>query len=188
MRFINYNKYGVSLLGVNNKLEYFKPNEEKDLPEYFLKYSPKYITEVGKQHRPIMHINAKPEKAKPANITKPQPTIKMPSVIDQANVGIGILSYNRLNCISRLLNSIRSYSKKLPTIIVSDESTNIAIKEFLDKQTDIIKLKNIDRLGIAGNTNRLLHEHESNKIPFRPALLACFKSKLKFKDRESCVT
>lgn len=73
------------------------------------------------------------------------------------DIGIGILSYNRLECIKRLIQSIRKYTNlNKTTIIVSDESTNKDIKDWLKKQTDIIVLDNKDNIGIAGNMNRLL--------------------------------
>ena len=73
------------------------------------------------------------------------------------NIGIGILSFNRLKSLQRLISSIRSYTDlKRTTVFVSDESTSIDVRNWLQKQTDIVVLTNQARLGVAGNTNRLL--------------------------------
>ncbi|MFW5895724.1 MAG: glycosyltransferase family 2 protein [archaeon] len=73
------------------------------------------------------------------------------------NVGVGILSYNRLPALKRLINSIRLYSdlRKI-TVFVSDESNDKEIHKWLSKQTDIVTMINQPQLGIAGNSNRLL--------------------------------
>ena len=72
------------------------------------------------------------------------------------NVGVGILSYNRLESLVGLITSIRKYTDLTrTTVFVSDESTNPKVWEWLKEQKDIIGIHN-DRIGIAGNTNRLL--------------------------------
>jgi GT2 family glycosyltransferase/intein/homing endonuclease len=74
------------------------------------------------------------------------------------NIGIGILSYNRLDCLSRLLGSIRKYTDTAATtIFISDESSSSSpVKEWLKQQKDVIVIDNDTRLGVAGNSNRLL--------------------------------
>lgn len=73
------------------------------------------------------------------------------------NIGVGILSFNRLKSLKRLIGSIRANTDlSHTTIFVSDESTNSEVPAWLQKQTDIVVLTNQKRLGIAGNTNRLL--------------------------------
>lgn len=73
------------------------------------------------------------------------------------DVGVGILSFNRLPCIKKLLESIRQYTDMTrTTVFVSDESTDQAVKEWLRQQSDIVLLDNDERLGVAGNSNRLL--------------------------------
>lgn len=73
------------------------------------------------------------------------------------NIGVGILSYNRLNSLQRLIESIRRTTDlSRTTIFVSDESTKQEIKEWLRQQHDIVAIDNSNRLGIAGNSNRLL--------------------------------
>jgi len=73
------------------------------------------------------------------------------------NIGVGILSYNRIDCIQRLLASIRAHTDlNRTTVFVSDESTDPVVRDWLRKQTDIVVLTDQPRLGIAGNTNRLL--------------------------------
>lgn len=73
------------------------------------------------------------------------------------NIGIGILSYNRLHSLKRLLASIRRYTDlSRTTVFVSDESSDPQVKEWLKKQKNIVVLTDQKRLGIAGNSNRLL--------------------------------
>ncbi len=76
------------------------------------------------------------------------------------NIGVGILSYNRLSTIKQLIDSIKRYTDlSSTTIIVSDDaSTDQELLNYLDsiKHDRIVILKNKTRLGIAGNTNRLI--------------------------------
>jgi GT2 family glycosyltransferase len=73
------------------------------------------------------------------------------------NIGIGILSYNRLDCVQRLIGSIRAHTDmSRTTVFVSDESTDPAVKTWLSQQTDVVVLTEQPRIGIAGNSNRLL--------------------------------
>lgn len=73
------------------------------------------------------------------------------------NIGIGILSYNRLDCLQRCLASIYERTDLTKTaIFVADESTNQAVKEWLQSQKNVILVDANRRLGVAGNTNRLL--------------------------------
>lgn len=73
------------------------------------------------------------------------------------NVGIGILSFNRLGSIQRLVDSIRRCTDlSRTTLFVSDESTNSDVPEWLANQTDLVYVSNNQRLGVAGNSNRLL--------------------------------
>lgn len=73
------------------------------------------------------------------------------------NIGIGILSFNRLKSLQRLINSIRVYTDlSKTTVFVSDESTDNKVSEWLKNQTDLVVLTKQKRIGIAGNTNRLM--------------------------------
>jgi len=76
------------------------------------------------------------------------------------NIGVGILSYNRLESLRRLLDSIQQYTDlRRTTIFVSDDgSTDPALLDYLaavDRSGDIVVLRG-PRLGVAGNSNRLL--------------------------------
>ncbi len=72
------------------------------------------------------------------------------------NVGVGILSYNRLPSVKRLIQSIRAHTNlHRVTVFVSDESDDDQTKKWLNKQKDIVVLCN-KRKGVAANTNRLL--------------------------------
>lgn len=73
------------------------------------------------------------------------------------DVGVGIMSFNRLPCIQRILESIRQNTDlSRTTIFVSDESTDPSVKEWLRNQSDIVLIDNSERIGVAGNSNRLL--------------------------------
>lgn len=74
------------------------------------------------------------------------------------HIGVGILSYNRFDSLKRLITSIKHTTDlKRTTVIVSDESDKLTAdqKNWLLSQ-DITVLFNEKRIGIAGNTNRLL--------------------------------
>lgn len=76
------------------------------------------------------------------------------------NIGIGILSYNRLGTLKQLVESIKRYSDlSSTTVVISDDnSSDPELLTYLDslKSDRIIVLKNKNRLGIAGNTNRII--------------------------------
>jgi GT2 family glycosyltransferase len=73
------------------------------------------------------------------------------------DVGVGILSFNRLGSIQRLLASIAQHTDLQRTVIfVSDESTQQEVKQWLRTVDWIVLLDNAERLGVAGNTNRIL--------------------------------
>lgn len=77
------------------------------------------------------------------------------------NIGVGILSYNRLPCLRRLVDSILANTDvHKTTIFISDDgSTNPQLLEYLDQLTTqggIVVIKNRERIGIAGNHNRLI--------------------------------
>jgi GT2 family glycosyltransferase len=82
--------------------------------------------------------------------------LKENSVTISNDIGIGILSFNRLDSLKNLIGSIRKYTDLTKTtIFVSDESTDNTVWEWLEKQNDIIAIRN-ERGGIAVNSNRLL--------------------------------
>ena len=77
------------------------------------------------------------------------------------NIGVGILSYNRHKCLQRLIDSIIANTNlQQTTVFVSDDgSTDQATLRYLDElenQGNIVVLKNPKRLGVAGNSNRLI--------------------------------
>lgn len=77
-------------------------------------------------------------------------------------IGVGILSYNRVNSLRRLVDSIVQYTDLLrTTVFISDDcSTDQATKDYLDtlaaENKNIIIIRNSENIGIAGNTNRLI--------------------------------
>ena len=77
------------------------------------------------------------------------------------NIGIGILSYNRPDSLKRLIDSIIKYTDtNKTTIFISDDcSTDPELLRYLDSLKQINKfciIKNLENIGIAGNSNRLI--------------------------------
>lgn len=76
------------------------------------------------------------------------------------NIGIGILSYNREGNLRQLIASLKRYTDLSDTtVFISDDaSTNQDLLNYLEtlKADRIVVIKNQERLGIAGNTNRLI--------------------------------
>jgi len=77
------------------------------------------------------------------------------------NIGIGILSYNRADCLKRLVNSILTNTdlSKTTLFISDDASTDKPTVQYLNDLSsnhNIVVIKNSERLGIAGNSNRLI--------------------------------
>jgi len=73
------------------------------------------------------------------------------------DIGVGILSYNRQGSLQRLVDSIRRTTNLAKTtVFISDESTDQATKQYVRGIKDMVVLDNSERLGIAGNTNRLM--------------------------------
>jgi intein/homing endonuclease len=110
----------------------------------------------------VVNIDRKiPGKVGMSNI---QATTYLHQVVKNTNipisndVGVGILSYNRLPALQRLVSSIRKYTDLLKTtVFISDESNDQSVKAYLRTLTDICILDNTERFGVAGNSNRLLH-------------------------------
>ncbi len=77
------------------------------------------------------------------------------------NIGVGILSYNRGHSLQRLIESIkRNTNLNNTTVFISDDaSTDTETCQYLDSLSldgNFVILRNTQRLGVAGNTNRLL--------------------------------
>lgn len=77
------------------------------------------------------------------------------------HIGVGILSFNRLNSLRRLVNSIIRFTElRSTTVFISDDgSTDTELLDYLrklDRTNNFVVLINSERLGIAGNSNRLL--------------------------------
>lgn len=81
---------------------------------------------------------------------------KLRSTTISKDIGVGIITYNRLDSLIRLIKSIRKFTDltKIP-VFVSDESDNEITWDWLKNQKDIISFKN-KRKGIASNTNRII--------------------------------
>ncbi len=77
------------------------------------------------------------------------------------NVGVGILSYNRVRCLKRLVESIAAFTDlRRTTVFISDDcSDDPATVRYLDELSahpNFVVIRNRTRIGIAGNSNRLL--------------------------------
>ena len=77
------------------------------------------------------------------------------------NIGIGILSYQRPDALKNLVNSIIKYTDlQQTTVFISDDaSDNPELLKYLDqleKSNNFVVIKNEKRLGVAGNSNRLI--------------------------------
>jgi GT2 family glycosyltransferase len=77
------------------------------------------------------------------------------------NIGVGILSYNRLKSLKRCVDSIRANTNlRRTTIFISDDNSSdqlvIRYLKQLEQNNEFVIIRNSQRLGIAGNTNRLL--------------------------------
>lgn len=168
-QFINHNKHIVQISGPNKEMIRLAPGQQRTLSEYYLKYCPKFI-KIVKKYDANEELRKQKQRLSPTrrnrrpsfNKTKrKQKRNKLPEVnpsIKTSDVGIGILSCNRLKCIKRLLESIKKYSNiENINVIVSDESTDINVKEYLRKIKWIKLLDHQERRGVVHNTNALLH-------------------------------
>lgn len=77
------------------------------------------------------------------------------------NIGVGILSYNRSASLRRLVDSIVSFTDlRRTTVFISDDHSDdpetIRYLDELTQNPNFVILRNEQRLGIAGNSNRLL--------------------------------
>ncbi len=77
------------------------------------------------------------------------------------NIGIGILSFNRGKCLQRLIDSIVKFTDlRRTTVFISDDgSDDLSTKEYLktlSENINFVTIMNDARLGVAGNSNRLL--------------------------------
>ncbi len=77
------------------------------------------------------------------------------------NVGVGVLSYNRAATVRRLVDSIiRNTDLRRTTVFVSDDGSDdadtVRFLDDLEKNPNFVVLRNKQRLGVAGNSNRLL--------------------------------
>jgi glycosyltransferase involved in cell wall biosynthesis len=77
------------------------------------------------------------------------------------NIGVGILSFNRFRSLKRLVDSICEYTDlNRTTIFISDDGSTdpetVTYLDMLSKYPNMVVIKDQPRLGVAGNTNRLL--------------------------------
>lgn len=74
------------------------------------------------------------------------------------NVGVGILSYNRLQSLTRLVESIkRNTDLRRVTVFISDDASSKDVTDYLRSLIpQFVVLVNNERLGVAGNSNRLM--------------------------------
>lgn len=74
-------------------------------------------------------------------------------------IGIGIITYNRLHCLKKCLESIfKTDSYRLSKIVIADDCSNDGTREWLRRQGKIIPVFGQKNWGIARNSNRALKE------------------------------
>lgn len=178
--FTNPYKHVIHLTGPHKEKVQFNGGESKTLSEYFLRYCPKYLTAspIDKPRIPVKRKNISSIRRSinsgviAQNIHKEKNETKKTKIkaekVELSDIGIGILSCNRLSCIKRLLTSISYFSdiNKI-NLYVSDESEKNEVKEYLRSVDFINLLDNDTRLGIVGNTNRLL----KSLVPYKYKLI-----------------
>lgn len=76
-------------------------------------------------------------------------------------IGVGILSYNRVKCLRRLMDSIISHTNLTQTTVfisddASDDPETVEYLKQLQGRNDLVVIRNHERLGVAGNGNRLI--------------------------------
>lgn len=77
------------------------------------------------------------------------------------NIGVGILAYERAGTLKRLIESIKNYTDlNRTTVFISDDgSENQEMLDYLgviEQDDRFVVIRNQKRLGVAGNSNRLL--------------------------------
>lgn len=93
------------------------------------------------------------------HVLKHHPIVNSSQYNISNNIGVGILSRNRKHSLERLIQSIQKYTDLTKTIVfISDDaSDDQELLNYLDSlTTQFVVLKNSTRLGVAGNTNRLM--------------------------------
>ena len=76
-------------------------------------------------------------------------------------IGVGILSYNRYESLKRCIDSVLAYTDLTKTtVFISDDASNdertLSYLESLKQNGNLVIINNTRRLGVAGNSNRLL--------------------------------
>lgn len=116
--------------------------------------------------KPVVQTNMRPQKV-PGRNAGMDPNELLRTNLEKNNypvsnnIGVGILSYNRAGSLRRLVESItRTTDLRRTTVFISDDgSTDPATVAYLDElsaNNNFVILRNQPRLGIAGNSNRLL--------------------------------
>lgn len=83
------------------------------------------------------------------------------------NVGVGILSFNRIDSLRRLITSIqRNTNLDKTTVFVSDESSDLSPTDLKWLQAQNVVVLHNPRIGVAGNSNRLLRCLDRFKYKF----------------------
>lgn len=112
-------------------------------------------------------VNNRPKVRTVGRELKQNPNIILKQNLESFNypisngVGVGVLSYNRKASLKRCVDSILAFTDLTrSTVFISDDCSDDnelrAYLEELSSNNNIVILRNEKRLGIAGNTNRLL--------------------------------
>lgn len=193
--FVNSKSHAVQVPGPNGRMITFAKGQSRVLDGWYKRYVPKYLSISKTTNRNVKEVNSvskrKYENKKQSRSKSSKkvyssrkvvggvsytdearstefsrPRLKSNCICVSNDIGIGILSYNRLHCVKRLISSIRQHTDlRRTTVFVSDESTDSETWEWLKVQHDIVAFHS-ERGGIACNSNRLLRclKRFSNKI------------------------
>lgn len=157
LRIVNDNKkIDVKKTSADRSIKIVRPKntEEKKKNNYISK---RLVKNVGSDKGRKKVLVGRPSKSNRIDATKfSKSRIAENSIAISNDIGVGILSFNRLNSLIHLIESIRKHTDLNKTIVfVSDESTDKSVWEWLKQQNDIVAFHN-ERKGIAVNSNRLL--------------------------------
>lgn len=156
LRIVNDNKkIDVKKTSANRSIKIVRPkNTEKKKSNAYI--SNKIIKSSGSKGRKKVLVGRASRSGRIDATKFSKARISENSIPISNNIGIGVLSYNRLDSLIHLIESIRKHTDlNKTTVFVSDESTDSKVWEWLSKQKDIVTFHS-ERKGIAVNSNRLL--------------------------------
>jgi hypothetical protein len=128
----------------------------------------KMVAEEARRNPIVLKkIDTRPKQRVVGRESKENPNVILASNLEydnypiSNNIGVGILSYNRKHSLKRCVESILAFTDlTITTVFISDDgSDDQSTKAYLNElkaNKNIVVIENKSRIGIAGNTNRLL--------------------------------